>query len=55
MIREKGFLQAIKLFFKEVGFPTAFIVDPSGDQTKNEVISFFHKVSTTLRVLEKVA
>ena len=49
---QKDFLQAIKLFRREVLVPTKFIVDPSGAQKKNEVREFFHKVSTTLRVLE---
>ena len=52
MRSEKYFLQAIKLFCKEVGGPTVFIVNPSVAQTNNEVRYFFQKVSTTLRVLE---
>ena len=53
MKAEKEFLQEIKLFWKWVGVPTAFIVGPHGAQMKNEVREFYHKVITTLRVLEE--
>ena len=52
IISEKEFLQAIKLFWKGVGVPTSFIVDPSGAQTKNGAWEFFYKFSTTMKVLE---
>ena len=44
----------IKLFCKDVGVPTSFIVDPSGYKTKNEVQPFCYKVSTTLIFLEEL-
>ena len=53
MTSEEEFLQAIKLFCKEVQYPKTCIVDPSGSQTKNEVRACCHKVSTTLRLLEE--
>ena len=33
--------------------PNAFILDPSGEQTSNEVRGFCHKIGTTLRILEE--
>ena len=47
------FTLALKLFTKEVGVPNAFMLDPSGEQTSNEVRAFCHKIGTTLRILEE--
>ena len=53
-MRSKGdFLKALKSFAKEIGVPEALIVDPSGEQTSNNVKQFCHQVSTTLRMLEE--
>ena len=53
-MKSKGqFPPALKLFTKEVGVPNAFILDPSGEQTSNEVRAFCHKIGTTLRILEE--
>ena len=53
-MKSKGqFNLAFKLFTKEVGVPNAFILDPSGEQTSNEVRAFCHKIGTTLRILEE--
>ena len=53
MKSEKEFLNAVKLFCKEVGAPRAIIVDPHPSQTSNEVRQFMNNVGTTLRVLEE--
>ena len=53
MKRKGQFPPALKLFTKEVGVPNAFILDPSGEQTSNEVRAFCHKIGTTLRILEE--
>ena len=37
MKSEKGFINALKLFFKEVGAPKAFIVDSSRTENSNKV------------------
>ena len=50
---EKGFVKAIKIFYKQVGSPKEFIVDPHPSQKINEVRTFLNKVGTTLRVLEE--
>ena len=53
MRSEKEFVDALKLFCKEVGAPKAMIVDPHRSQKSNEVKQFLSKVGTTLRVLEE--
>ena len=52
MKSEKEFLNALKLFCKEVGAPKAFIVDSDRTEKSNKVRQFLNKVGTTLRVLE---
>ena len=49
---EKEFINAIKLFCKEVGAPKSFIVDSACTKKSNKVRQFMSKVGTTLRVLE---
>ena len=53
MKSETEILNAVKMFCKEVGVPKAVIVDPSPNQKSDKVRQFFHKVGTTLRVLEE--
>ena len=43
--------QAIRLFCKEVGVPSAFIGDQSGEQTSHEVQQYIKNVGSTLRLL----
>ena len=52
MKSEKEFINALKLFCKEVGAPKAFIVDRAQAQTSKKVCQVLGKVGTTLRVLE---
>ena len=53
-MKSKGqFNLAFKLFTKEVGVPNAFMLDPSGEQTSNEIRAFCHKIGTTSRILEE--
>ena len=52
MKSEKEFINAFKLFCKEVGAPKAFIVDRAQAQTSKKVCKFLGKVGTTLCVLE---
>ena len=52
MKSEKEFINALKLFCKEVGAPKAFIVDRAQAQTSKKVRHFLGHVGTTLRVLE---
>ena len=52
MKSEKEFINALKLFCKEVGAPKAFIVDGAQVEKSNKVRQFLNKVGTTLRVLE---
>ena len=33
--------------------PNAFILDPSGEKTLAVVFAFFHKIGTTLRIIEE--
>ena len=42
----------MKLFYKEAGVPKAVIGEPSPNQKSDKVRQFYHKVGTTLRVLE---
>ena len=44
MKSEKEFLKALKLLFKELGAPKAFIVDPHPSQKINEVRTFLEKL-----------
>ena len=50
---EKEMINALKLFFKEVGIPKAFIMDPHPSQKSKGVSKFLNKVGTTLWVLEE--
>ena len=53
-MKSKGeFPEALKMFSKEIGVPTALIVDPAGEQTSQEVRKFCHQIGTTLRTLEE--
>ena len=53
-MKSKGdFLDALKLFCKEIGVPDRLVVDPSGEQTSKKVKHFSQQVSMTLRVLEE--
>ena len=53
MKSEREFINALKLFCKEVGAPTAIVVDPHASQKSNQVCQFLNKVGTTLKVLEE--
>ena len=53
MTSAKEFPKALKMFAKEVGVPTALIVDPHRSNKSKEVKAFCHKIGTTLRVLEE--
>ena len=53
MKSEREFPDALKLFCKEVGAPTAIVVDPHQSQKSDKVRQFLNKVGTTLRVLEE--
>lgn len=54
VMKSKGeFQDALELFCKEVGVLRILIVDPSREQTSNEVQNYCHKVGTTLHVLEE--
>ena len=52
MKSEKEYINALKLFCKEVGAPKAFIVDRAQAQTSKKVRQSLGQVGTTLRVLE---
>ena len=53
MTSKSFFLDALKLFCKEIGVPLGFVIDPSGEQSKAEVRRFCHQVGTTLRFLQE--
>ena len=54
LMKSKGnFIDALKLFCKEVGVPMSLVVDPSGEQTSKKVKKFCHQVQTSLRILEE--
>ena len=53
MPSKSSFLDALKLFCKDIGVPLSLVLDPSGEQTKTEVRRFCHKIGTTLRVLQE--
>ena len=53
-MKSKGeFLDALKLFCKEVGVPLTMVMDPSGEQTSSAVKAFCHKVGTTYKFLQE--
>ena len=52
MKSEKEFINALKLFCKEVGAPKAFIVHYSRTEKSNNVRQFLNKNGNTLCVLE---
>ena len=43
---------ALRLFCKEVGVPTAFVCDQSGEQTSKEIKEYIGNVGSSLRLLE---
>ena len=45
--------QAIRSFCKEIGIPSAFIGDQSGEQTSFDVQQYIKSVGRTLRLLEE--
>ena len=45
--------QAIRLFCKEIGVPSVFIGDQSGEQTSNDVRQYIKSVGSSLRLLEE--
>ena len=47
------FINALKMFCKEVGVPNAFVVDPHRSQKSDEVRQFCHQIGSTLRILEE--
>ena len=53
MKSQTEFVNALKMFCKEVGAPTAVIVDPHRSQKSAEVKQFLASVGTSLRVLEE--
>jgi hypothetical protein len=53
-MKSKGeFPYALKMFAKEIGVPTALIMDPAGEQTSNKVKKFAREISMMLRILEE--
>jgi len=50
---ERLFLDTLKLFAKEVGVPISIIADPARAQKSNKVVQFYHKIGTTLKILEE--
>ena len=53
-MKSKGeFLDALKLFCKEVGVPLTMVMDPSGEQVSSAVRAFCHKVGTTYKFLQE--
>ena len=53
MTSKKTFPNTLKEFAKEIGVPTALIVDPSGKETSREVKHFARECSVTLCVLKQ--
>lgn len=53
MKSKADFLDALKMFAKELGVPESLIVDPSGEQTSSKVKLFCHQIGSTLRMLEE--
>ena len=53
MKKRSEFPLALKAFAKEIGVPTSLIMDPSGEQTSNEVKRFAQECSMTLKVIEE--
>ena len=48
------FPNALRLFAKEVGVPMYLIAEPHPSQKSKELRQFFHKIGTTLRLLEEL-
>ena len=53
MKSKEEFPSAQKLFAKEIGVPTAAILDPSREHTFRKVRKFCNNIGTTLRMLEE--
>ena len=44
---------ALKMFSKEIGVSLSLIIDPSGEQTSTTVTKMWHKMGTSLKILEE--
>lgn len=53
MKKRSKFQFALKAFTKEIGVPLSLIMDPSGEQTSNEVQRFAQECSLKLKILEE--
>ena len=53
MSSKAEYIDAIKLFSKEVGAPDVLVVDPSGEQTSKRARQYCQLIGTTLRLLEE--
>ena len=53
MKSKADFPDALKQFSREIGVPTALILDPSGEQTSKRVKKYCQEIGTTLRILEE--
>ena len=53
MKKRSEFQLALKAFAKEIGVPLSLVMDPSGEQTSNEVQRFAQECSLKLKILEE--
>ena len=53
MKKESEFPMALNIFAKEVGVPNYLIADSAQAQKSKEVVTFCHKIGTTLQILEE--
>ena len=53
MTRKGEVYQAMKLFAKEIGAPTAFVADMAGEQMSKEIKAFCIDIGSSLRALEE--
>ena len=51
--KKSKFQIALKAFAKDFGVPLSLIMDPSGEQTSNEVQRFAQECSLKLKILEE--
>ena len=53
MKKRSEFPLALKAFAKEIGVPLSLVMDPSGEQSSNEVMRFAQECSLKIRLLEE--
>ena len=53
MTKKSEVTMALKMFAKDIGAPDAIICDAAREQISKEVHDFYHKIGTSIHVMEE--